>query len=116
VDALDALSDDELAAYVDALRAAAGDDGAAVAQAATIDVVRHAFAEQLRVDPARIGGEVPFADLGLDSIKALHVAERLSRDLGIDVEPALFFDHPMAGGLAAALDARRAAAVREAAE
>ena len=109
VEALDALSDDELAAYVEALRAAAGDEGAKTAPAETIDLVRHAFAEQLRVDPTRIGGEVPFADLGLDSIKALHVAERLSRDLGIDVEPALFLDHPMAGGLAAALDARRAA-------
>lgn len=115
-EALDALSDDELAAYVDALRAVAGDDVADASPAATIDLVRQAFAEQLRVDPARIGGDVPFADLGLDSIKALHVAERLSRDLGIDVEPALFFDHPMAGGLAAALDARRAAAFRVAGE
>ncbi len=114
--ALDTLSDDELAAYVAALRAAAGDEDADTGQVATIDLVRNAFAEQLRVDPTRIGGEVPFADLGLDSIKALHVAERLSRDLGIDVEPALFVDHPMAGGLATALDASRAAALRVAGE
>ena len=113
-DPLDAMSDEELAAYVQALREAAGEP-AAPATTATIDLVRHAFAEQLRVDPARIGAGVAFADLGLDSIKALHIADRLARTLGIDVEPALFLDHPMADCLAAALDERRAA-LREAAE
>jgi acyl transferase domain-containing protein/acyl carrier protein/SAM-dependent methyltransferase len=116
-DALDALSDDELAAYVDVLRAAAGDDGdGEPVPAATIELVRHAFAEELRIDPARITGDVAFADLGLDSIKALHIAERLSEQLGVDVEPALFVDHPMLGGLAAALDERRATMVLEAAQ
>jgi acyl transferase domain-containing protein/acyl carrier protein/short-subunit dehydrogenase/ubiquinone/menaquinone biosynthesis C-methylase UbiE len=113
---LDGLTDDELAAYAATLRVVAGDDDPEMTQTATIDIVRHAFAEQLRVDPARIGGDVAFTDLGLDSIKALHVAERLSRDLGIDVEPALFIDHAMAGGLAAALDERRAASMRNAGE
>jgi acyl transferase domain-containing protein/SAM-dependent methyltransferase/acyl carrier protein len=115
-DALDALSDDELAAYVDVLRAAAGGDGDGEVPAATIELVRHAFADELRIDPARITGDVAFADLGLDSIKALHIAERLSEQLGVDVEPALLVDHPMLGCLAAALDERRAATVLEAAQ
>ncbi|WP_044562066.1 SDR family NAD(P)-dependent oxidoreductase [Azospirillum sp. B4] len=115
-DDLDTLSDSALAAYVEALRTALGNEEAGSPSSPTLDLVRSAFAERLRIDPARFGDSVSFADLGLDSVKALHVAERLSRDLGIDVEPALFLDHPTADRLAAVLDQRRATLVMEAAE
>jgi aryl carrier-like protein len=48
----------------------------------------------------------PFADQGLDSIKALRLAERLQRELGRPVEPAMLFEHPTVPALAMALERR----------
>jgi len=44
-----------------------------------------------------------FADLGLDSIRALHLAERLQRRLQRPVEPVMLFENPTVAELAAAL-------------
>jgi acyl carrier protein len=36
----------------------------------------------------------PFADLGLDSIMAMTLRDRLERELGISLPPTVVFEHP----------------------
>ncbi len=44
-----------------------------------------------------------FAAFGMDSIKALHVAERLQKRLGVTVDPTMFYEYPTVAALAQAL-------------
>ena len=46
-----------------------------------------------------------FAAFGMDSIKALHVAERLQKRLGVTVDPTMFYEYPTVAALAQALAA-----------
>lgn len=46
-----------------------------------------------------------FAAFGMDSIKALHVAERLQKRLGVTVDPTMFYEYPTVAALARALAA-----------
>ncbi len=129
-DPLAELSDEALRHYVDTLRAldaaadrpARGDpapgDPAAV-DPAPVDpetAIRAALARHLKVDPARLAPATVFADLGLDSIKALHVAETVAGALGVEVEPVLLVEHPTIATLAAALRERLSPPLREAGE
>jgi acyl carrier protein len=121
---LDTLSDRELVDYVARLRQAANQDdpiarpvSPAGRDPGDIAVeIRAAFAKILALDPARISDAIGFADLGLDSIKALHVAERLASRIDVAVEPVLFFDFPNVPELAAELNARVRTELREAGE
>jgi len=118
---LEAMSDADLAAYVARLRVEAGDGAPASTVADTsgtdsAQAVRDALVRHLKVAPDRLSPTTAFADLGLDSIKALHVAETLATALAVEVEPAMLVAHPTVADLAAALDARRAGPLREAGE
>ncbi len=53
--------------------------------------------------PPDILNRTSFAELGLDSIRALHLAERLQRRLQRVVEPVMLFENPTVAELAAAL-------------
>jgi acyl transferase domain-containing protein/acyl carrier protein len=121
---LDAMSEDELAAYLAYLRnSLAGPTFAAAAEptppasvTALADAIVESFSTYLRIAPDDIGRDSAFADLGLDSIKALHIAESLQRRIGKDVAPAMFFEHPTAAALARALSAVSAATWAQIAE
>ena len=124
-DPLAGLSDEALQRYVDTLRAldAAADRPApedlAPEDPAPVDpetAIRAAVARHLKVDPARLAPSTVFADLGLDSIKALHVAETVAGALGVEVEPVLLVEHPTIATLAAALRERLSPPLREAGE
>ncbi len=65
------------------------------------ETVADTFTEYLKVRPDR------FTDCGLDSIKALHIADRLEKRLGLKVDPAMFIEHPTLAELSSALRARR---------
>ncbi|MGE0418218.1 MAG: L-histidine N(alpha)-methyltransferase, partial [Acetobacteraceae bacterium] len=60
----------------------------------------------LKLPRDRFTAESEFAAFGLDSIKALHVAERLQKLLGVPVDPAMFYEHPRIGAFAQAVAAR----------
>ncbi|SMF97500.1 Acyl transferase domain-containing protein [Methylomagnum ishizawai] len=59
-------------------------------------------AEYLKIAPDLLA-QASFAELGLDSIRALHLAERLQRCLQRPVEPVMLFQHPTIARLSEAL-------------
>ncbi|AFX99653.1 ptzE [Candidatus Endolissoclinum faulkneri L2] len=70
--------------------------------------IKAALVKHLKVDHALLKSDTSFVDLGIDSIKALHIAETLATTLSIEVEPALLASHPTVEELAKVLDQRKA--------
>ena len=64
------------------------------------------FRSCLKLERSHLDEDMPFRDLGLDSISALRIAERLQERLGTDVEPRLFFEYPTVRALCRALAER----------
>ncbi|AKT40598.1 type I polyketide synthase [Chondromyces crocatus] len=60
----------------------------------------------LRLAPTRIGRDVPFTNLGLDSLTSLETRNRLESSLGTKLQAALFFTYPEVSSLARHLLAR----------
>ena len=81
---------------------------AAVPGTATELAVAAIWAEVL--ERARIGVDQSFFDLGGHSLKAIQIAGRLTRDLGVDVGVGDIFEHPTVARLSAVVDAMSAAA------
>ncbi len=122
------LTDAELAAYLAYLRqAAAAASPAPVAAsparppaperpapaeragqggAAAQETVLETICGFLKLPRDRFSTESEFAEFGLDSIKALHVAERLQKRLGVPVDPAMFYEFPRIGAFVQAVAAR----------
>lgn len=57
-------------------------------------------AARLGVDVAVVDPEAPLRELGLDSVGAVELAERLSRDVGLELGATALWDHPTARALA----------------
>ncbi|MGW7078550.1 ACP S-malonyltransferase [Streptomyces sp. NPDC054866] len=55
--------------------------------------LRSAVAEVLKVEPSAVRSEAELSTLGFDSIRLIEFAERLRRDLGVDLTPSVFFEH-----------------------
>jgi acyl carrier protein len=112
---LQAMSDAELAAYLEHLAAfeakAAPVPAVAPAPPAEADegieaVVVDTICSFLKLPAERFGPDSEFAEFGLDSIKALHVAERLQKRLAVQIDPAMFYEFPRIGAFARAVAAR----------
>ncbi|MCW5698055.1 MAG: SDR family NAD(P)-dependent oxidoreductase [Bauldia sp.] len=109
---LQAMSDAELAAYLEYLArfetapAAAPPPVAATTDESIEDAVVDTICSFLKLPPERFGPDSEFAEFGLDSIKALHVAERLQKRLAVQVDPAMFYEFPRIGAFARAVAAR----------
>ncbi|OLF09647.1 hypothetical protein BLA60_17775 [Actinophytocola xinjiangensis] len=65
-----------------------GDFGSAVRQ-----VLRAEIARITELDPARIQNDQPIGDYGFDSLSFTQLANQLVKRLGVDLTPALFFEH-----------------------
>ncbi|MFD5410307.1 SDR family NAD(P)-dependent oxidoreductase [Streptomyces nojiriensis] len=61
------------------------------------------IASTLRLDPAAIGGDEDFADLGVDSIMIAQILAALERELGVVAEPSTILENPTVVLLAEAL-------------
>ncbi|SEF53033.1 Acyl transferase domain-containing protein [Actinacidiphila yanglinensis] len=80
---------------------------AADAEALLLDAVRTQTALVLgHADTGRLGPDVAFRDLGIDSLTALELRNRLAAVTGLTLPATLAFDFPNAGSLARSLTAR----------
>lgn len=61
-------------------------------------------ADEAGLDPADLDDEASFADLGVDSLMSLVIAEKLRADLGVKVGGSLFLDYPTIGEMRSWLD------------
>ncbi|MFE3190889.1 SDR family NAD(P)-dependent oxidoreductase [Nocardia sp. NPDC059240] len=80
-------------------------------RAAVLGVVREQAAAVLGYESAEsIRGDLPFTDLGFDSLSGVELQKRLSRATGVELPPSLIFDHPTAASVADLLILRATAA------
>ncbi len=100
------LTDAELSAYLVHLRPAEPEPAAPSEDAE--QVVLETICAFLKVPADRFDADAEFAAFGLDSIKALHVSERLQKRLGVQIDPAMFYEYPRIGAFAKALSGRSA--------
>lgn len=85
---------------------AVGSNGHAEAPAGAVaDALRRHLAELLGISEAHILSDQPFHRLGLDSIFAIDLAQRLSDAYGREIQAAQLYDHDTIDDLAAFLDA-----------
>ncbi|MFI9764396.1 SDR family NAD(P)-dependent oxidoreductase [Streptomyces sp. NPDC051963] len=76
------------------------------AEAVLLEAVRAQTASVLgHADPARIGSAAPFKELGIDSLTALELRNKLAAVTGLKLPATLVFDHPNPSALAQFLTA-----------
>ncbi|MGW4247910.1 SDR family NAD(P)-dependent oxidoreductase, partial [Nocardia sp. NPDC004722] len=70
-------------------------------RAAVLGVVREQAAAVLGYESGEsIRDDLPFTDLGFDSLSGVELQKRLSRATGVELPPSLIFDHPTAASVA----------------
>ena len=65
------------------------------------------LAHLLDISPDKIGRDVKFARLGLDSANAVHLVLALEERLGIELDPEIIADYPTVAALAHEVAKRR---------
>jgi acyl transferase domain-containing protein/NADPH-dependent curcumin reductase CurA/acyl carrier protein len=68
------------------------------------ELVRGQVAEVLGVEAAAVGSSVAFTDLGLDSLGAIELRNRLDAVTGLRLSATLAFDHPTTSAVAMLID------------
>ncbi|MFF2807619.1 SDR family NAD(P)-dependent oxidoreductase [Streptomyces sp. NPDC058000] len=74
--------------------------------AVLLELVCRQVGSVLVVDPATVGADAGFVELGLDSLTAVELRNRLNRATGLRLPVTLVFDQPAPGALAAYLRQR----------
>ena len=72
-----------------------------------VAIVRRILATALYISPDDLDDQTGFSDLGLDSILAVEVADKLNAELGTDLQATRLYDYPTVAALAAHLADRQ---------
>jgi NAD(P)-dependent dehydrogenase (short-subunit alcohol dehydrogenase family)/acyl carrier protein len=102
--ALDTLSDaeiDRLLAGFDAEPIGTGE--AAASHDSWLDSICRVVADVLELADGEFGPDVPFRDVGIDSVAALRVVQRLEAEIALAIAPRMLIEHPTPRALAAAV-------------
>lgn len=59
-----------------------------------IEVVSAIVAEETQLDRQSIDPDKHWASFGLDSINSIYLLEKMENELGLDLNPLMFFDYP----------------------
>lgn len=59
-----------------------------------IKLVSAIVVEETQLDLALIDQDKHWASFGLDSINSIYLLEKMENELGIDLNPLMFFDYP----------------------
>ncbi|MFI7670155.1 acyl carrier protein [Nocardia sp. NPDC049526] len=59
-----------------------------------------AVAEYIDDDPTAVECDAPFVELGLTSVQAVEISDRLSRWVGLELPPTLAYDYPSIDAIA----------------
>lgn len=59
-----------------------------------IQLVSGMVAEETQLELEQITPDKHWASFGLDSINSIYLLEKLENELGIDLNPLMFFDYP----------------------
>ncbi len=94
---------DEAAPPAPARPAAAVTARAPTAATAVSRVLAHAAAVR-GGDPGRIGADLPYRELGFDSVMLSELRRRLEREFGVTLSSTIFWVHPSLSALAGHLD------------
>ncbi len=81
-------------------------------QTILVDAIRAEVAQLMGYTPADVDADRPFGELGLDSVTAVDLVERMGRRLGLTLPGTALFDHPTPQALAGHLLERRDARPR----
>ncbi|MDX3229221.1 amino acid adenylation domain-containing protein [Streptomyces sp. ME19-01-6] len=88
------------AAAVSTAPAVASGEALQGAVAAVASRLLDRLAAELRFDRARLSGDVPVHDYGIDSILVTQLVQTLGKELDVSIDPSALLEHPTADGFA----------------
>ncbi|MCB0487993.1 MAG: acyl carrier protein [Cyclobacteriaceae bacterium] len=59
-----------------------------------IQLVSRIVSEETQLDLELVSPDKHWATFGLDSINSIYLLEKLENELGVDLNPLMFFDYP----------------------
>ena len=65
-----------------------------------LNVLKEHIAKETGLPVSDIGDDASFYSLGLDSISAVYILDRLEKTLKVEMNPLFFWDYPTVGLLA----------------
>ncbi|AKQ65800.1 Malonyl CoA-acyl carrier protein transacylase [Myxococcus hansupus] len=78
----------------------------ASAKSHAFDALLHLFAAELKLDPARLKGDVRFEEYGVDSVLIASAVKQIETLVGAPIEPGFLLEYPTLGTLSAFLAER----------
>ncbi|MEQ8424895.1 MAG: acyl carrier protein [Cyclobacteriaceae bacterium] len=59
-----------------------------------IHLLQERIAEETKLDLNKLDPDIPMGAFGLDSINSIYVLEQLENELGVELNPLMFYDYP----------------------
>lgn len=63
-------------------------------EAELVKLISRIVSEETQLDLELVNPDKHWASFGLDSINSIYLLEKLENELGVDLNPLMFFDYP----------------------